>query len=385
MEYYLATAPFNTASVASLSAIGTTTMALNYGLVLPNIFLCQRFPHLVQWGIRISLAVYVLSFIIASFVDKVWELILFQGILAGLSGGLAYAPVYYWLAEWFVERRSLAGGSIFAGAGLGGFIFPIMLRAILPKIGFRWTLRVFALLNAILCGVALMGIKPRKTPVKPPKGAVRGIPIDFRVFLDPVFLLLGSTVFIQGLLYSPLTVYLPTYSAAFASPLAASFTLSLLNIASTPGQIFTGGLCDIFPYPYVMLGSGLLSVVGIFAILRVADTLAKVLGLSILLGATAGGFSSCWFPACTDVAGPQTHQSGAIFGYLSLVRGAASIIGPLIAAGLYDPKSMAATRWGKFGLGQFVQLVGWLAVATAGGSVAVELGRRWRRWKRAKA
>jgi hypothetical protein len=68
-------------------------------------------------------------------------LILFQGVLAGSAGGFVYAPIYVYvrappsdsrstlahafktqLSEWFVARRALAGGTVFAGAGLGGYV-----------------------------------------------------------------------------------------------------------------------------------------------------------------------------------------------------------------------------------------------------------------------
>jgi len=68
-------------------------------------------------------------------------MIVLQGIVYGFGSGLLYSPILIWLPEWFLARRGLAGGLIFAGSGVGGFAFPLILGALLDKLGFRWTLR----------------------------------------------------------------------------------------------------------------------------------------------------------------------------------------------------------------------------------------------------
>ena len=38
-----------------------------------------------------------------------------------------YMPIIYFLPQWFSERRGLAGGIIFSGAGVGGKLYPLIL------------------------------------------------------------------------------------------------------------------------------------------------------------------------------------------------------------------------------------------------------------------
>ena len=59
--------------------------------------------------------------------SQVWQLIMLQGVLFGIAGGLLYVPVIKLLPEWFSERRGLAGGIIFAGGGVGGTCFSVAL------------------------------------------------------------------------------------------------------------------------------------------------------------------------------------------------------------------------------------------------------------------
>lgn len=65
------------------------------------------------------------------------------------------------LYEWFNEQRSLAGGLIFGGSGLGGVLFPIMVSYLLERVGYRWTLRIWAGMFVILGSLAMLGAKPR--------------------------------------------------------------------------------------------------------------------------------------------------------------------------------------------------------------------------------
>lgn len=325
------------------------------------------------------------------------------------------------------------------------FIFPLVLNALLPAVGFRWTLRIFALLSAIFCGTSLLFIKPRLPTVKPVPGVRADNPIMWKFVCDPLFLCLvrplslllshtdmlssqSVTVLLQGFMYSSIIVYLSSYTTSFATPLASGLVLSVLNAAAIPGQILTGALCDRYAYTRVMAISASVCTICIFALLRVADTLPRVMGFAVLIGlivrsffllvqagtnelAQGGGFTSTWFPACVDVAGPflslppppsltllagqSHHQAGPIFGYLfvpplphhppsltpkpsGIVRGAASIVGPILAGLVYDPESTANAQWGRFGLGTFVLFVGWMAVGTLAGAGAIELARRLR-------
>lgn len=70
-------------------------------------------------------------------------------------------PVIKLLPEWFSERRGLAGGIIFSGTGVGGFVFPFLLNTLLDKVGLRWTLRIWALGTSLCSAIALFGMKSR--------------------------------------------------------------------------------------------------------------------------------------------------------------------------------------------------------------------------------
>ena len=74
---------------------------------------------------------------------------------------MLYNPVIRLLPEWFSERRGLAGGIIFSGTGLGGFVFPFILNALLDKVGLAWTLRIWAIGTSFFSAIACFGMKSR--------------------------------------------------------------------------------------------------------------------------------------------------------------------------------------------------------------------------------
>ncbi|KDQ61483.1 hypothetical protein JAAARDRAFT_54850 [Jaapia argillacea MUCL 33604] len=119
-EYYMANPPFNTSSTVTLSAIGTTALALQYGGCLLVMLFYRRYPDLIRRSMWFGLALCSSSLCLSSFATKVWQLIVLQGVMFGIGGGLLYVPVIIWLPEWFVERRGLASGLIFGGSGIGG-------------------------------------------------------------------------------------------------------------------------------------------------------------------------------------------------------------------------------------------------------------------------
>jgi hypothetical protein len=74
-----------------------------------------------------------------SFATKYWHLFLTQGVLTGIGGGIFFCPVMGLLSTYFLKRRGLALGLATTGNSVGGIVYPVIVRQLLPKIGFGWT------------------------------------------------------------------------------------------------------------------------------------------------------------------------------------------------------------------------------------------------------
>ncbi|KAH9951079.1 MFS general substrate transporter [Amylocystis lapponica] len=350
-NFYTSHPPFQDDSFVAISAVGTTCIALQYATAIFLSFAVVRFPDYVKTSMWCGLGLSAGSLLLSSFATKVWHLILLQGICVGLGGGLLYFPVVLMLSQWFVQRRGLAVGLVFSGSGAGGFLFPLILNALLERVGFRWTLRIWALALCTIAGIALLGVNPR-LPI--PKFSreqrrPRFIPPHMQFVRNPLFWCFIVISILQGMSYFPVSLYIAPFATAVSSPLSATIVLSLFNSSGVVGQILIGHLSDRFPYAWIMFASALGSGVAAFLLWGFADSLARIFAFSIVFGSLV---------------------RGVILACAFLFKGASAVVGPVIA-GVLNPG-----HFGSFGFEAVELFVGACAVATSLSSILVPAARR---------
>ena len=77
------------------------------------------------------------------------------------------------------------------GNSAGGLVYPVIVRQLLPKIGFAWTTRVLGFVNIAILGTVLAFIRPRMPPRK--SGAI----VDWAAFKELPYTLFVIAVFFQ--------------------------------------------------------------------------------------------------------------------------------------------------------------------------------------------
>ena len=87
---------------------------------------------------------------------------------------------------YFKKRRALAGGITVAGSSLGGVVFPLMVKYLLPEVHFGWTMRICAFL---ILGLWLITIATISSNL-PHGGRKFEIANYTRPFTEPKFLIL---------------------------------------------------------------------------------------------------------------------------------------------------------------------------------------------------
>ncbi|VDC01694.1 unnamed protein product [Peniophora sp. CBMAI 1063] len=371
-EWYLSNpnSPFRGASESAVNAIGTITLGIQYMEGLGVIYFTQKWPQWTKTMMFAGLVVCIGALTLSSFATEVWHLIALQGVVYGIAGGVLYMPVVGWLSEWFVQRRSLAGGLIFGGTGLGGAGFPILANFLLQRVGFRWTLRALAAIIGVLGGLALLGAKPRLPIARHATPA----PMSFSFVTSPVFIFMAVTIFVQGLSYFPVSLYIPSYAASLGfSSLNGTLALAAFNMAAVVGQVLVGYYCDRGSYTTAMIVSSMLSAILGFVLWGFAHSLALIYAFAVLFGGISGGFSSTWLPAAAELF---NNQSTAIFMAFSCAKGLAAITGPFVAAALHpktvsDQDRAGSGGWAGYGFTAMTIFVGSGMIATAGLSSTV--------------
>ncbi|KAI0788899.1 major facilitator superfamily domain-containing protein [Abortiporus biennis] len=356
-NYYTTHPPFENASPTRLAAVGPTALAIQFaeGIILS--FFHSRYPDYVKKTMWFGLGLCSLCLVLSSFVSQVPLLILLQGVGLGIGGGMLYWPVISLVSDWFVERRGLAGGIIFAGSGAGGFLFPFIANALLDRVGFRWTLRIWAALQTVLGGGALLAVQPRVPLPRFGHGQRRPpiIPPRVQFVKRPVFWAYSTTNLLQAMSYFPVSLYIAVFTTSISSPLSATVVLSLFNVSGVIGQVLIGWLSDKFPYPWIMFANALISSMAAFLLWGFADTLAQVFVFAIIFGGLSGGFSSVGFSVAVDSAGENPEQAPMALTAFTFVKGIAAIIGPIVSGILLEAGksstfgNIGSTSYGKFG------------------------------------
>ena len=93
-------------------------------------------------------------------------LMLLWGVIMGTGAALCCTVALSVLAHWFEKRRGLAAGIVFVGSSIGGVIFPLVLKATLEPLGWAWSMRILALIVAVLLGFGNLLIRGRITGKK---------------------------------------------------------------------------------------------------------------------------------------------------------------------------------------------------------------------------
>jgi MFS family permease len=123
-----------------------------------------------------------------------------QGVVTGIGGGIIFAPSLALVATYFEKRRGIAIGLVTTGNSLGGTVYPLVVRALLPSIGMPWTARVLGFIN--LAGFILVAIFMR--PRLPPRQT--GPIIDWSAFRDTLYV-----SYVGGLFFFVWSVYYTFY------------------------------------------------------------------------------------------------------------------------------------------------------------------------------
>ncbi|PPQ84852.1 hypothetical protein CVT25_004988 [Psilocybe cyanescens] len=352
-DYYSTHPPFDIASSGEISIIGTASVGIQYIEVVLVIALFQRYPELPKPAMWASL-----------------------GIVFGIGAGVFYAPILMWLSDWFVMRRGLAGGIIFGGSGIGGFVLPIIMGYLLDVVGFGWTIRIFGLVLGVCGGIALLGVNPRFPVRKPTDERPRRqwFPRNLSPYKNPVFLSMFALEMgvnsVQALGFYPVSIFLPTYTSYLSvRTFPSTMILALFNAASVVCYILFGRICDSYPYPYIILMSGVGSALAAFLLWGYASTLGWMFAFSIVFGGFNGGFPGAWPAAASEIGGSRNDITSLMMGTFAIVKGVGAIVGPIIAASLRDINNDSGSRYGGFGFLKVEIFVGSMAVATSVGAL----------------
>ncbi|TKX21686.1 MFS transporter-like protein 111 [Elsinoe australis] len=275
----------------------------------------------------------VIGIFMTSLGTELWQLLLAQGICFGIGAGLAFTPMTALLSTYFEKRRAVAIALAASGAATGGLVFPIVMRQLLPQIGFGWSVRVVAFiilaLNVSSAVVIRWRLPPRQT----------GPWVDYSAFKDKTFLLAVTAMFF---------VFWAVYFAFFYVGVFArteiglsyeqSIDLLLVMVAiGVPARIIPGLIADHYLGPMTTL----VPVVA-FAALMLLVWIAVVNSAGLYVFSAFYGISGAaiqsLFPALLASLTPDIKMRGTRMGMGFFVASFAVLSGPPIAGEAFNER-----------------------------------------------
>jgi MFS family permease len=122
--------------------------------------------------------VQVLGIFMTSLATEYWQLFLAQGVCVGIADGILVCPCLAVVTTYFSKSRAMAMALVLTGSATGGITFPLVAQALLPRIGFPWTMRVIGFIALTTSAVASSFMKARLPPRK------LGPIVDWRAFRE---------------------------------------------------------------------------------------------------------------------------------------------------------------------------------------------------------
>ncbi|KAK7869035.1 hypothetical protein R5R35_002983 [Gryllus longicercus] len=108
------------------------------------------------------------SFFISYFATSAVFLCITYGVLGGVGFGLIYVPAVITVGFYFERWRALATGVAVCGSGIGTFVMPPIITALIGAFGWRGSLLILAglVLNCAIFGLMYRPLKPQKVTVE---------------------------------------------------------------------------------------------------------------------------------------------------------------------------------------------------------------------------
>ncbi|KAF9345211.1 hypothetical protein BGX26_003396 [Mortierella sp. AD094] len=360
---------YSTASTFQLSWVGTLNVV---GMDLSGPLTGQIADH---FGYRVSAFAGALimgaSLIATSFSTRVWQLYIFQGIVYGLGASLAFFPSLSLPSQWFKRRRGFATGIAVAGGGVGGLVISPVTTALFGVIGYRWTVRVMAILHLAFIIPAAILFKARvesgrdrlkrlkreqqdREKTNPVQGEKRGSELtlnnceaqptsskktksmDFSVLKEKrFFLLVLLSFFVANGYFNPF-YYFPTYAQNHgASVSTASLLIGVLNGASALGRVSMGLASDHIGDINTLLISTLCASLSVLIVWILAGTSVPTMAVfCVIYGFFSGSFVAIVPTVAAHLCGISRLASvtGIVYGGIAL----GTLVGSPVGGALLD-------------------------------------------------
>ncbi|KAI0179888.1 MFS general substrate transporter [Hypoxylon sp. FL1284] len=296
----------------------------------------------------------VLGMFLMSISTQYWSLMLTQGILTGIGSGIFFTPSLALVTTYFSKRRGLAVGLTTTGNSAGGMVYPIVVRQLLPTLGFAWTARVLAFINLACLSVVFAFMRPRLPPRK------SGPIVDIAAFRELAYDGVAAGIFTTSMANYFTFYYIASFGteALGLSYSSASILVILINGAGIVFRVIPPIIADRVGPINVITPVAFAWAIVAFCWLAVGDVPGAYV-FTVFYGIVSGSFQCLTATAIASIT-KRMDMIGTRLGMIFSINSFASLTGPPIGG------AIQAASGGRFAGAQ-----AWAAVMTTIGLICL--------------
>ncbi|KAJ4267168.1 Peptide chain release factor 1, mitochondrial [Fusarium torreyae] len=295
-------------------------------------------------ALAIGLFLQILSIFMTSIASEFWQVLLAQGICQGLGNGIIFAPTIANMTTYFTKKKTIAISAGACGAATGGMVFPLIAQQLLPKIGFRWTVRVMGLVVAVSSMIIMIIAKTRL------KARKAGPLVEWAAFKEPAYVLFAVAMFFTlwptWISYN----YARQYSTDKLGGSASDSFLMLIaiNAVGIPGRMISAFLADrYFGAINVFIPTIFSAALCLYLWSQVHTLTGGFVWVSIF--GYFGAAIQSLFPSCCASLTPDLSKAGTRIGMIFTIISFAALTGSPLAGKLMQATGgsyLASQLWG---------------------------------------
>ena len=255
------------------------------------------------------------------------------------------------------------------GSSFGGMVIPLMLRKMLPRFGWTWSIRIIGFVALAFYAVGILLVKGRLPNNRSAKAVV-----DFKVFASHRLTFLAIAVFSFEFVIFGCLALLPTYVryAGFSSN-TQFYSVTLLNGLSFLGRTLPGFAADMFGRFNTLLILIAITLVTMSAVWLPIGASSEIALYAViaLFGFGSGGWISL-APVCAGQL-CRTEEYGRFYGTMYCL----AAFGVLLTVPIGGELLQATSSQALVGFYSAVLLVGLVSIAASRWAI---LDWKWK-WK----
>lgn len=314
-----------------------------------------------------------------------WQFILSFSVLTAIGTSIAMAPLISVISHWFLRKRAMAASIATVGGLVGSSCFAVMLQKLYGSVGFKWAIRILALICGACMMVLVILVKERKmeptniestertvsTPTNqnsttstitpdlginpfsestaeiisenvdsntPKDGIFKTTlkflqsALDFSILKDSRFVLLTLAVFLAEIVSMSTLTFLSSYAITLGVAEGRAYLLlTLVNVCGIPSRLVSGYGADKYGRFNVMIFTSFLTTIVVFAIWFPAKGNVTQLYIFAVLFGISTSAVILLIPACAGQICPA-ESFGKVYGTLYFFLGPLTILGMYFAS-----------------------------------------------------